>query len=982
MPYFWRTGSHDDASHPIKGMSQLPLPLFGRSSELVTVSRLMSEAGGGAGRVLVLDGEAGSGKTRLLSEAVPMASSRGFEVLVGSADELQRDRPFGVFVDALGLLPNSEDEDRAEIGRMVAGDDVAGTEHSAGQRPDLGFRMVELLVTLVERLAGTGPLMLVLEDLHWADPLSLRTVRAIGRSASQLPVLLAVTLRPYPRHGELERTIWDLAADGGCHLRVGPLEDEAVRSLASAVAGGPLGRRLERHVAGAGGNPLFVIELLRALRDEGVLAVEDGRVEASDPSLPGTLRQTLLRRIGFLPGPAHDILKVGAVLGTRFPVSELGAVMDRSPVELLSGLEQAIDAGLLEESGGELSFRHELIREALYETLPLAIRKGLHRQAAAALAAVGLPSTRVADHFFLGACAGDAEAVEWLASAARQVATRAPAAAVRLLERAVELADPADPQSDLLVCDLAPLLIQTGRAEEAAGLSQRVLDRAPAPAVESALRRALGEVLWTKGWLEDARIQLEAAAQVPGVAEGERLGALALAANVRLFLGEPEEAGRRAGSAAVAARQQADDFALCLSLQTLAIVADARGDVAEAVELGREAVAIAERSDQPRVGHLHPHLYLGLILIDADRLTDAEAALTDGRRRAEERGTVLWLPLYHGILAMRRVFVGEWDDGLAELQAGLAVADDVGTRLHAPILHGLVGWIALQRGDLRRAQERLDVAAEELLAGTTSTWRAEAERGVRSAEPRWPLEWGLWIQGLIYDARGDQRGARALLEDAWAVAAPLRFFLSHRLFAPDLVRVAIAEGSRQTAAAVTAEVEEGARRSGTAAAAGAALRCRGLLHDDPAILLQAVGQFRRSPSVMELAAALEDAGAALARAGRTAEAVDLLREALGLFERAGADQAAGRTRAALRSLGVRRRAPGPRRRPALGWDSLTATELTVAGLVAEGLTSRQVAERLFVSRRTVETHLAHLFAKLGISSRAQLAAEVVRRKDQ
>jgi DNA-binding CsgD family transcriptional regulator len=158
----------------------------------------------------------------------------------------------------------------------------------------------------------------------------------------------------------------------------------------------------------------------------------------------------------------------------------------------------------------------------------------------------------------------------------------------------------------------------------------------------------------------------------------------------------------------------------------------------------------------------------------------------------------------------------------------------------------------------------------------------------------------------------------------------------------------------------------------------AARRCRGLLGDDPELLLAAAEALRAVPAVVERAHTLEDAGAALVRAGRREEAIAAYEEALAVYEHAGAARLAARIHAAVRALGVRRRRPVEARRPRAGWDSLTATELTVARLATEGLTNRQVGERLYVSRRTVETHLAHVFAKLGLSGRAQLAAEVAR----
>ena len=251
--------------------------------------------------------------------------------------------------------------------------------------------------------------------------------------------------------------------------------------------------------------------------------------------------------------------------------------------------------------------------------------------------------------------------------------------------------------------------------------------------------------------------------------------------------------------------------------------------------------------------------------------------------------------------------------------------------------------------------------------------------GLRVAGARWPLEWGLWVQAQLCEARGDIGQALSLLKEAWDLAAPLRFCLSHRFVGPDLVRLAVAAGEREAAQAVTQDIADGARRARVASAAGLALRCQGLLADDPDVLLAAVRSYRKAPSTVELALTCEDAGAALARAGRGAAAVPVLDEALDFYLRCGMQRGAARVHAALRALGVRRRRPGRLRRPPVGWDSLTASELGVARMAAEGLTNPQIGDRLFISRRTVATHLASVFRKLGITNRVQLAAEASRR---
>jgi DNA-binding CsgD family transcriptional regulator len=235
-------------------------------------------------------------------------------------------------------------------------------------------------------------------------------------------------------------------------------------------------------------------------------------------------------------------------------------------------------------------------------------------------------------------------------------------------------------------------------------------------------------------------------------------------------------------------------------------------------------------------------------------------------------------------------------------------------------------------------------------------------------------------RALLLEAEGADRQALATLAGAWDLCARSGFAIEYPVLGADLVRLALAAGEPARAEEAAAAVAEVAARRDAPSLAGAALRCRGLLDDDPEVLGDAVDAYRRAPRPLELALAAEDAAAALVRRGRPGAAVPLLRQALELHERLEAARDAARVEAGLRALGVRRGRRGPRRRPQLGWDSLTPTERQVVDLVAEGLSNPQIGERLYVSPRTVQTHVAHVFTKLGVASRAQLAAEAARRR--
>jgi predicted ATPase len=280
--------------------------------------------------------------------------------------------------------------------------------------PGLHFRVVDAFTDLVEELALAGPLVLGLDDLQWADPSSLLTLGVLARRLSDLPVGLIGCMRPSPRTAELDRLAGALDAASARHLSLRPLTGEAVTGLvAQAVAAEP-GPRLLAEVAGAAGNPLFITELLGALAQEEAITTAGGRAEMAQTVLPPTLRLTILRRVSFLPEPTLQALRSASILGSGFSLTDLATVTGRSALDLSVVLAEAIRARVLEDDGARLRFRHDLIRDAIYDDLTGSVRLALHREAGQRLAQAGAPALQVAEHLARGATTGDTEAVIWL----------------------------------------------------------------------------------------------------------------------------------------------------------------------------------------------------------------------------------------------------------------------------------------------------------------------------------------------------------------------------------------------------------------------------------------------------------------------------------------------------------------------------------------------------------------------------------------
>jgi len=464
---------------------------------------------------VLVEGEAGIGKTRLLAQVLEDARGRGMQVAVGQAEELERTRPVGLLAAAFGCTRSSPDPRRAAIAGLLAAP-AAGVEDpiTVTSDPGLRFRVVDAFTDLVEELALAGPLVLGLDDLQWADPSSLLTVGALARRLTDLPVGVIGCLRLSPRVAELDRLAGVLEAAGARLFTLRPLTGEAVTGLvAQAVAAEP-GPRLLAEVAGAAGNPLFVTEVLGALAQEGAIATVDGRAEVAQ-TVPPTLRLTILRRVSFLPETALQALRSASILGSGFTLTDLATITGRPAVDLSVVLAEAIRARVLEDDGDRLRFRHELIRDAIYEDLAGSVRRALHREAGQRLAQAGAPALQVAEHLARGAGPGDAEAVAWLTRAARQAAPRSPDVAADLLGRAAGLMPRGDPGRAGLLAEQASSLMWAGRIADAEAACRSLLGPHLDPCLEGIVRVCLGHALVSAGRAAEGLCELELAGQSP-----------------------------------------------------------------------------------------------------------------------------------------------------------------------------------------------------------------------------------------------------------------------------------------------------------------------------------------------------------------------------------------------------------------------------------------------------------------------------------
>lgn len=939
--------------------------MLGRSAELTALRQMLQRVVRGAGEVAVVEGEAGIGKSRLLAEVLDCAEELGFAIYQAAAQELEHDRPFGAIADAFELQRGSSDGARAHLGDLLFGkpDKPDGTRllRIVDEAPELRFTIVEAVLDLVRDLAARQPVALFFDDLHWADSSSVLTLHRIARDIAELPVALVCAARPSPRSQQLETLVSTLVARGSLIFRLPPLDQELATALVIDALGAVPGPKLRRIVTGAAGNPLFILELLRALIQEGTITFSGGEAEIASIALPAPLRTTILTQLRTLPSETVDVLRAASVLGSSFSLGHLSAVVKRPDVELVPTIERARAVGLIAEAGSRLTFRHDIVREAIYQEMSEAARKTLHAAAGRELARLGAPASQVATHMALGAAPGDAETIAWLRVAARETAPLAPPIAAELLERAVDLCDPETPERDSTVAELVAALVWSGRlteAEEAArGLLMRRLDESVARDVELGLAHAL---LLQGRWNEAAERfrALSASQDLSDASRARLLGEESLA---RVFSLDLDGARAAAQEAIRLGENVNDDLPVTLGLQARAMAAHYEGSIQQSVDLARRAVSVAEESSSHEAKAREPHLALGFVLMYADHLDEAEEAFRAGQRAGEQLGIVWHLPVYHWLVGIKHFYAGEWAEAIEELDAALAAASDIETSWDLLNLYGTLAQIALRRGDFSATRKYLARADEDEPHSHATVNRA----------------WFVWAQGLFLDASGDPAAAVCTLSRQWD-ELDAHGVAGGRWIGPDLVRVALASGERARARSVTDTMEPIAAKIGTSSARGAALLCRGLLQSSADTLLQAAAAYRDAGRPLFEALALEHAAVALSERA-SPKAVTLLGQAADIYERLGASYELARTEAHLRERGMRRARARQSARPEHGWESLTEAERRVVNLAAQGLTNPEIARRLFVSPRTVATHLKHAFGKLGVSSRVELAALVARR---
>jgi DNA-binding CsgD family transcriptional regulator len=931
--------------------------LVGRAAELTEVAAVVDHLAEGRASVLAIEGEAGIGKTRLVQQIVGAVQARGVAVFSGRAHPFETSRPFGVVAEALDLSRRSADPRRAAIGALLAGQRAPGSGMAAAAGH---HRVIEDIVDLVDSSCVRGPVLLVTEDLHWADQASLSAISAVTRHLSLSPLLVVVTARLGPVPTGFVQLIDDLVASGGRTLRLQPLTTADLTTLAAHELAASPGPELTAMLTRAGGNPLWAKAMLRSLADNGLLRRVENTVETTTSELPSSLDDLVVRRLRHLPAETLELLQITAVLGDAVSLRDVAAAAHRSPAEVVSLLDAAFEAHLLDKADGRVVFRHQLVHDAIYRYMPAPSRLLLHREAAVTLMAAGAARLAVADHLMLAAEPGDEDAVAWLREAAAEASAQAPLIEVQLRRCADALLTQGHRDADLVSTELIGALLRAGMVAEASDRAHALLARPHSPELDTAIRLTLIGALALQNRADElVVVAQDALARSATLGPADQVPLLAQQSWALTYRGDPRDGESAAGRALAIAERLGDPALTVWALTGLFVAIGRQGRFGEALDHARRAAAMAADSPDPRSMPLQPKFFLGLALFDCDLIAEARAAYRaalDG-----EFGAGWWLSDTLMADAQAAFAVGEWTDAVPGLiSAGQAARE----KDHPLLLSQSIAYrtiIATATGDHRLAG---DLAAAN--SGSLSSDRLGYNAGIL----------GFAAAGVLA-ADGDRAGAYELLLRCWRIDTAQQNRYYHRCLAPELVRLALALDHPGVAAEVADVVaDDVALAPDVPTVRSVARRCRALVDGDADAALEAVGLARRTPMLIDHAGACEDAARLLARHGRRDEATAMLAEALERYRQAGADAWAGRVRAQQRTLGVHHGPRGPRRRPLGGWESLTATEKSVSLLVAQGLTNGAVARRLYISPHTVNSHLRRVFAKLNVSNRVALAGVV------
>ncbi len=904
--------------------------------------KLAERAVGGHGAAVWLEGEPGIGKTALLEALAAELGQRGLRVVTGHGNQLAKEMLF----TTLGTCLRQQTANTPEATRLgLLLDTKDSDKHVSAEH--YGFVVSEAVLDMFETWCSQGAVALIVDDAQWIDAASAAALQRLMRGISHLPLMMMFgATQTIDDHGAATATA--LRADASLRIPLSPLTPEDVGILATNILGAPPGPGLRLLLEHAGGNPLFVTEVLTDLAQHGQIAVA-GLAELVDPTghhMPPSLAEAITRHFTSLPAESRHALQIAAVLGQSVDVEELALVLELPMSTLSQIVLQAVDCHWLLSTGPRLRFRHEVVRLALREKVPPALRVSLHRRAAQLLIAADADADRVAEHLLSGDFT-DAMTARWLTREADALITRSPKRTRNLIEKALVAADPETQRP--LRRQLVQVLLWEGCWEHAEHIARGALATDHDPVDEGPLRWHLMDAIYRQGRLPDAIHVADEALASPHLTDAQKARFHGFSALCHMFGGQADPCRAAAEKAVAGGEGSWDEIAVGYGYECLATLRYMDNEPEDALQLINRAAAAFQgsRPDLP----MATYAVQSLILAALGRFAEADKALEDAVLQSQQAGGV-YLTYIYFIRATLRYHDGRWDDALAELRAAADARDPLNQTTG---LQGLAALIDLHRG-------RETEAVQQLLD--------PGDAGPGNFD--FPMR---WTQALHLERQAGPRRALTTLHPVWQRAGGLTPAGLVYSLCPDLARMAIDASRHELARRLADDLESLAGGRQPDSVTGVSSFCRGLANDNPELLAAAAQSFRQAGWPLFEAQALEETAVALARGGHVPKAREALRDALEIFDRLEATWDIARVTSRMREYGIRVGVRGRRQRPKHGWNALTATEQQVALQVAKGLSNADIAARMYLSRRTIQTHVSSILAKLGMSSRVQVAIE-------
>ncbi|MFD9624109.1 AAA family ATPase [Streptomyces virginiae] len=933
-------------------MSNVEWVLLEREGETITVAEMVKDVTQGSGRVVVIEGAAGVGKTRLLAEVRAAGLEAGAGVVSARGLDLEREFPFGVLRQLFEpLLARADTEGQEALWAGPAGQArgvLSRVDPAAGPKGD--FAVLHGLLWLTMNACQERPLVMLVDDLQWCDVPSLRYLVHLLSSIEDLSVLVAAAVRT-GEPGAQGHLVQQITTDRTVQvLPLGPLSRQATDALLrQALPGAVDGSFVEACHRVTGGNPLLLRELAHTIVAEGITA-DGGQAEQLLDLGPRAVAPLVALRMYHLSEQAKALARAVAVLGGHTKLTTAAALAGQDPISVLEAVTQLEQLEILrveDDAASRLAFVHPLVQAAVYDSVGLAERADAHRRAARLLTSVDIEPEQAAAHLMRVPPSGDRETITMLRAAAAAAAGRgAPDSAHTYLSRCLDELSTGDERLQVLQqAGRVALLIDTAAAVDHYRQAYNLAQNDSVSRARIAIQYA-SALLYTGQIDECEQVATDGIALLP---EQEQDLRRQLQAWLVIIVNNLPGHDRTRHHVTDLRHLPPHDSPGGRMLDCAIAVQQANSGDPDAVPRARHALRGGPMFEI--AANFTNCAWWTLLSAGAEDIVDVISAESDQNHR---RGDTAAQGGVHMMRGKAWLYRGQLADAAADLHECLRLLQLIGLTVATGVVVPALAECLMEQGRLREAADLLD----QFTDGAHITPFFLASRAQL-----------LFLEGEYEQA---VQAALTCKEQAAEIDLINPEIISWRTWAA--LSLHHLDRTRQARTIATEDLYL-ARRWGAPHALGRALRINGLLHDGTEqvdMLQQAVTILENSNARLEHAKALADYGAALRRAGHPAKARTPLRQSLDLASHCGAPELAATIRTELAAAG------GRSRRTALsGPDALTPSEQRVAELAATGATNRQIAQRLYVTPKTVEVHLSATYRKLGITTRTQLTPQTI-----